>query len=58
MKCNNCKEDIEKGDDYHNYCGKVYCYDCMYDYVNDDNDTIALAIELWIEHNTETRRKS
>ena len=51
MKCHNCKENFEYLETMYKFCGKNYCYDCIYEYIRDS--CLDSAIELWLEQNTE-----
>lgn len=50
LRCHNCKEHKEESS-YREYCGEIYCWDCLYKHVNDELRED--AIECYIECNTQ-----
>lgn len=48
MKCKNCGEEANK---LYEYGGSNFCFRCLSEHINDDDELRQLAIEEWIENN-------
>jgi len=52
MKCKNCDEDFKE---LYEFCSDGFCFDCLFLYVNGDQELRSLAIESWIKINHNLR---